>query len=273
MILKKLNIFEKINNSRLKNMSRRCNFKKDSYKYKKADSNLETQIAIDEINSENLKLKAVNNSMQNKIDNAKMKCQLSRIDRAIDYNNTVASNEKKEIKNTLKKGKKFKRYSLVACLVSALTTCVGLYNQQDTVYIETFGFQVIAVLVIGFFVNVIMNELNNFRDKFFEKGSKSDLAFMMFAVIAISSYTYYSINTNFDFWKKYFTGAGLTLFSFMFDAVSIIYSILGYINSSLRYNKKYRNEINKVLETETPEEQKEESKDDKIIELKKKKNA
>lgn len=268
-----MSVIEKINNSRLKNMSRRCNFKKDSYKYKKADSNLDTQIKLDEINSENIKLNAINNSMESRIQNAKLKCQLSKIDRAIDYNNSIANSEKKEIKNTIKKSRRFKRYSLVACLISALTTCFGLYNQQDTVYIETFGFQVLAVMVIGFFVNVIMNELSNFRDKFFEKGSKGDIAFVMFAVVAVSAYTYYSIRTNFDFWSKYFSGAGLVLFSFIFDAVSIIYSILAYVNGTLRYNDNYKNEINKVLETETTETQKEEKEENKVIDLKKKKNA
>lgn len=271
--MKKMNVIERINNSRLNNLSRKTNFKKDSYKFKKQDSNLDTQIAIDKINSENIKLQAVHNSMQNKIDNARMKCKLSQIDRAIDFNKSIAKSEKKEIKNTIKKGKRFKRFSSAACLISALTTCFGLYNQQSTVYIETFGFQVIAVLVIGFFVNVIMNELNNFRDKFFEKNSIADISFILFTIASVSSYTYYSIDTNFDFWSKYFSGAGLILFSLMFDAVSIIFSILGYINSSLRYNAKYKNEINKVFENETPETQKEEKEENKVIDLKKKKNA
>lgn len=263
MKIKKINLLDNINKLRLNSMFRKCNFKKDSYKYKKADSSLDTQIAIDKINSENLKLQAVNNSMQNKIDNARMKCRLSQIERAIDFNNSIADNEKKEIKNTIKKSKKFKRCSFWSGVISALTTCFGLYNQSETVYVETFAFQVIAILAACFFVNIVMNEGMNFKDKFFNS-TKSDVVVLIFILIITAAYSTYSIYTNFDFWKRYFNGPGLLLFSVIFDGISILMSILYNIYGSLRYNDEYKNEINKVLET--PGEEKE---NNKVIDIKK----
>lgn len=285
--MKKMNVKEKLDNFRLSNIARKTNFKKDSYRYKKVDNNLDTQITIDKINSENMKLQAINGSMKNKIENAKMKCQLSKIDRAIDYNDTVAREEKKEIKNTLKKSKRFKRGSMLTCLISSITTCYGLYNQQDTIYVETFGFQVIALLTIGFFVNVILNELSYFKDKFYQKNLKGDKAFTVFMIAVISAYTTYSIYTNYFFWSKYFVGAGLMLISFIYDGISIVLSMLGYYYGTLRFNEKTKREINKALEIETQKEEKEETEEteekekeekkdkekDKIIELKKKKKA
>ena len=51
--------------------------------------------------------------------------------------------------------------------------------------------------------------------------------------------------------------------------MSILYNIYG----SLRYNDEYKNEINKVLETETSETQKEEKGNNKVVDIKKKKKA
>ena len=142
----KKNIFEKINEFKLNNLGRGIDFKKKKYQYERANKNLDTQIEIDDIENESSKLKALKENAKRKIDNAKIDVKLSKLTRAIKFNEEIGNNDKIEIEETKKESNKFKKGSLAAGSISALTTIIGIYNQSDRIYVETFLFQAVALI-------------------------------------------------------------------------------------------------------------------------------
>lgn len=243
-----MNIYDKLGNLKLNNMSRKINLKKDIYKYRKAEDNLNTQISIDKIDNENKKLQHLKSNIKNKIENAKTKLTLSKTNRVIEFYNALSENEKKEIRNILKVAKKLSVCSLISGVISSLTTCFGIYNQSNTIYIENFLFECIAIILISVFVNLLLNNIVNFYEKFYEKGDNVLKGVLVTLLIIISGYTIYSIFTNYYFWKTHFKGAALILFSCIYDLISIVFAIMANIFRSLKFNKKYLDTINKVFE-------------------------
>ena len=250
MRIKKFNLLDNINNLRLRRMGRKTDFKKDSYKFRKVDDNLSTQIEIDTINNENSKLKALFNNIKNKMENAKINIDLAKINRAIEFNKKIAENDTKEIKYTKKLAKKSKRHSLIASLISAFTTLIAVYNEYDTVYLETFALQTVAILEVCYLVNNQIINITKFYDKFFNRNNIVDKIIMSIKLMIIPVYTGYSIFTNFQFWEKYFDGIALVMFSLIFDMLSIENALEYNKYNALDYNEKYRKQINGEFEEE-----------------------
>lgn len=262
----KKNIFEKINEFKLNNLGRGIDFKKKKYQYERANKNLDTQIEIDDIENESSKLKALKENAKRKIDNAKIDVKLSKLTRAIKFNEEIGNNDKIEIEETKKESNKFKKGSLAAGSISALTTIIGIYNQSDRIYVETFLFQAVALIFACILTSYLLNSITKFYNKFYEKKKLLDNILLIAMLIEIVGYTSYSIFTNFDFWNKYFKGIALLLFSAIYDLISVCMALLSYKYNSLDYNKNHKKEINMPFENN---EENDEKIKNNVIDLKK----
>ena len=239
------NLLNKIDLFKIKNKKRKNALNKELYVSNKEKKSLDTQIQLDEIEFEGDKITALNSFTSKKAQNAKLNARLAKLDRAVEFQNTVNQNDLVEIKRTKKRAKMFKRGSLVTALISALTTCIGVGISASGVWL----FQCVAIITACVYVNKQINTLVSFKDKFFNN-TKFDKFLLLKKLLIIGAYTIYSICTNFDFWKNYFSGAGLIMFAFIFDMLSLEFAFESEKYSNLEYNDDYIEKINKILDDE-----------------------
>ena len=233
---------------KIRNRNRKNELSKELYKSEKEHSQLNTQIELDKIGFESDKIDALNQFASKKVTNAKMNAKLAKLDRAIEFQNTLNQNDLVEIKNTKKRAKKFKRGSLITGIVSAITTCIGIGVTASGVWL----FQCVAIIVACVYVNREINTLVSFKDRFFN-GTRFDKLLLAGKSLIICSYTSYSIATNFSFWKNYFNGIGLVMFSVIFDLLSLMFAFENNKYENLEYSESYLEKINSVFdEVETP---------------------
>ena len=242
------NLLNKIDLFKIKSKKRKNALNKELYVSDKEKKSLDTQIELDEIQFEGDKIDALNSFTTKKAKNAKLNARLAKLDRAVEFQNTVNENDLVEIKKTKKRARVFKRGSLMTALISAITTCIGIGISASGVWI----FQCIAIVGACVFVNKQINTLVSFKDKFFNK-SRFDWFLLTKKMLIIIAYTAFSVYTNFDFWKQYFQGAGLVMFSFIFDMLSLEFAFESEKYQNLEYNDEYLEKINKVLDDEIDE--------------------
>lgn len=243
-IKKDNSLLNKLDIKEINNKKRKTEKAKELYKANKEKSNLNTQIEIDKISSESMKLDAMNNIASKKIKNARTENQLSQLDRAINFNKKINENQMLEIKRTIKRGKRFKRISVVASVISAGTTCLGIYGSMVSwMYFICCTFIVFAAIAI----NMSINSTVEYVKKFFK--GKFDFGFVTFKALMVVGYTSYSIATNFDFWNRYLSsGISVLMFALIFDGIAIEKSIEGEKLINLEYNDEYKSEINEIME-------------------------
>lgn len=207
-------------------------------------------------------MKALKDNAKNKIENSLLNAKLSKLNRAIKYNNALADNEEKEIDNTKKEGKVLRRYSLIASIISALTTCFSLLNDGEKIYLEIFIFNCLAILCACFIANKLVNIIVKYMRDFFDKKNKINIFTISMSLMIIIGYNIYSISTNLTFWSRYFTGAAVIMFSYIYDFSSIVFSLKSYDFLSLNFNDKKEEKINEPLKEEKTNEQSEEKTND-----------
>lgn len=245
-IKKENSLLNKLDIKEINNRKRRTEKAKELYKANKEKNNLNAQIEIDKISSESSKLDAMNNIAPKKIKNARTENQLSQLERAIGFNKTINENHKREIKRTLKRGKRFKRISMIASIVSAVTTCLGINGMMENwMYYICCGMIIFCAIA----VNMNINSTVEFIKKFFS--GKADASLLSLKLILVVGYTTYSIMTNFDFWQTYLTGISVVMFALIFDVIAIEMSIEGEKLINLEYNQKYKDEINEIMSETT----------------------
>lgn len=241
--LKKESLLNKMDVREINNRKRKIEKEKEIYKTRKEKNNLNAQIEIDKISSESSKLDAMNNIAPKKIKNARTENQLAQLDRAINFNKKINENQMLEIKRTVKRGKRFKRISVIASVISAGTTCLGIHGSMVTwMYFICCAFIIFAAIAI----NMSINSTVEYVKKFFK--GKFDVGFVTFKALLVVGYTSYSIDTNFDFWSRYLSGISVVLFALIFDGIAIEKSIEGEKLLNLEYNSEYKDEVNKIME-------------------------
>lgn len=241
-----LNVFDR---KIIKNQKRSTELKQELYKSKKQKNALKKAIEIDKIMDEGDKLDQINRIAPKKIKNARTQNQLSRLQRAIDFNNEVNDNQKKEIARTLKRGSKFKFVSMIASIASSITTCLGIKGEMaDWMWLICSCIIIFCAIA----VNLNINSTIDFIKKFFN--GMADGCLFSFKLILIVSYTTYSIVTNFTFWSFYMSGISVVMFSVIFDIIAVEMSLEGEKMKNLEYNNKFKDEINGIMfETEEVE--------------------
>lgn len=240
---KKDSLLNKLDIKEINNKKRKTEKAKELYKANKEKNNLDAQIEIDKISSESSKLDAMNSIASKKIKNARTENQLAQLDRAINFNKKINENQMLEIKRTIKRGKRFKRISVIASVISAGTTCLGIYGSMISwMYFICCAFIVFAAIAINMSINSTVEYVKKFL-----KG-KFDVGFVTFKALIVVGYTSYSIATNFDFWSRYLSGISVLMFALIFDGIAIEKSIEGEKLLNLSYNDDYKNEVNEIME-------------------------
>lgn len=244
---KKDNLLSFLDKKKIINKKRKNQFKSNSYYVDKEKEELDTKIFVDKVENECERLDAENFILDKKIDNAKEKNKLANYQTAIDLNEKIAENKKMSIKRILKQGKKKAKKSVFSCLVSAITTCIALCLTNTIVPVKIF--LCIATCAAAVLVNSQISGLPCYVENFFEK-DKKNYSITYSNIILILAYTAYSIKTNIMFWKNFFEGIELIIFSGIFDLISIILAYESYMYLNLAFNQKTKNNINKVFDEE-----------------------
>ena len=240
-----LNSFDK---KQIQNEKRKNKKSLEMYKLSKEKNNLNTQIEIDKIKNEGEKLDAINSVASKRIQNVKTETQISKLNRLIGFNKSINEHQEKEIKNTLKKGKRFKRCSMIASVISAITTCLGIKNSMSPeMWLIASG----LIIIIAVMINMLINSTANLIKKFVN--GKADIAMVIVKVSAIFGYTIYSVLTNFKFWNQYMDITSTFLFSIIYDALAIIMSVESDKYLNLAFNDKYKEEIENVVKNDDAE--------------------
>lgn len=227
----------------------------EMYKLSKEKNNLNTQIEIDKIKNEGEKLDAINSVASKRIQNVKTETKIAKLNRLIGFNKSINEHQEKEIKNTLKKGKRFKRCSMIASVISAVTTCLGIKNLMIP---EMWLIASSLIIIIAIMINMLINSTANLIKKFVN--GKADIAMVLTKVSVIFGYTIYSVLTNFKFWNQYMDRTSTFLFSIIYDALAIIMSVESDKYLNLAFNDKYKDEIENVIKNDDVESEEDEKK-------------
>ena len=240
-----LNSFDK---KQIQNEKRKNKKSFEMYKLSKEKNNLNTQIEIDKIKNEGEKLDAINSVASKRIQNVKTETKIAKLNRLIGFNKSINEHQEKEIKNTLKKGKRFKRCSMIASVISAVTTCLGIKNSMSP---EMWLIASCLIIIIAVMINMLINSTANLIKKFIN--GKTDIVMVIVKILVILGYTVYSVLTNFRFWHQYMDNTSTFLFSIIYDALAIIMSVESDKYLNLAFNDKYKEEIESVIKNDNAE--------------------
>ena len=225
------------------------------YAVDKESKKLDNKIYLDDLKNEGERLDAECSVTEQRIRNAKNTAKLGKLDRAIEFNETITSNQKRDISDIQDRAVKFSKSSSSLGIISGLTTCVslGLWLWSKKLVMAIFVIETIFITIAVLFaakkVNDQVKTLSSFCSKFNQKKDKRKNIILIGKIISILCYTSFSIWTNVTFWNQFFDPFGTYLFSFIFDFLSILLAVEADVYSDLEFNDKYVNEINLVFDS------------------------
>lgn len=200
-------------------------------------SKKETELRKQRLELQKSEYKAEKEVLEYKLDNMSIQSNMANIQMYTDYVNAVNSNNKTKIVNYLKDGKVFSRWSMLCSVMSAATSCLGLYVTSSSTNIM-FLFACAVMILISIINNKIINRYVSMASEFYSGDilSKSIICGMCLVSGVVISY---SIYTNYLFWDSVQKSIVATvLYSCVFDITSVVLGLMSNQYRNLNFNKK-----------------------------------
>lgn len=213
-------------------------------------NDVETQTAIRKIENEEKLLKAKSKQSETKLNNMNLKIKEANQNRMIKFNDQISKNKEKEIPNYTKKAKNYRILSMFASIISALTSCLGIYydrygadstEQPDNIMMSSF----VAMIIISVILNIVLSNLAVINKKFINRKQTLDKILQTLMYTVITFCMGYSIFTNYVFWSSVNPNiVSALMYATIFDISSIVLCLMVYKYDCLEFKEEYLNEIN-----------------------------
>lgn len=220
-----------------------------------------TNIEISKAEQDERKLETNNNMLKKQVNNISLKCKQAKQKRALNYFDIKNAALEEEMKKYKEVGKKQSQKSFTCTILSAVTTCIGLFTffkPNKLLDIKTLitVFTIAITIYIAYVANGYLQELSIYIQKIFDgkNDNKMKVAFQKSAIgfhsFIICTYTIYSIITNYMFWKVAELGTVPTLIlACILDFMSIGLAMTASDFETLNVNNDYEKDIVSSVES------------------------
>lgn len=228
---------------------------------KKQKYETETNIQIHQTEQDKRKIEADTNILKFQVSNINLKCKQAKQKRALKFFDTKNEVLEKEMENYKKIGEKQSNGSLWCTILSALTTCMGLYtffNPDKLLSTKTFLtiFTIGITVFVAYTANNYLQYLSIYIQKFYDSKSENEMkktfqkSAVSFYTFIICTYTIYSIITNYMFWTVAELGTVPTLIlACILDFMSVGLALTAPDFQTLNVNSEYKKEITESVES------------------------
>lgn len=221
----------------------------------------EAETVLNDVNTEN-ELKKIENEKKLlnakaeqsgvKLNNMNLKIREAQQNRLIKFNDQLSANKEREIPEYTKKAKHYRILSMVSSIISALTSCLGLYfdrygegatDKPDNIMVASF----VAMIVVSIVLNITISNLATLNKKFINRKQRLDkiLQNLMYTVIIFCMS--YSIFTNFIFWSSVNKNmVSAVMYASIFDISAVVLCLMVYKYDSLEFKQEYLDDVNNL---------------------------
>lgn len=220
-----------------------------------------TNIEISKAEQDERKLETNNNMLKKQVNNISLKCKQAKQKRALNYFDIKNAALEEEMKKYKEVGKKQSKKSFTCTILSAGTTCIGLFtffrpNKLLDIKALITAFTIGITIYIAYVANGYLQELSIYIQKIFDSKSdnKMKVTFQKSAIgfhsFIICTYTIYSIITNYMFWKIAELGTVPTIIlACILDFMSVGLAMTATDFETLNVNKDYEKDIISSVES------------------------
>lgn len=223
---------------------------KETQEAKNILNDITTETEIRKIENEEKLLEAKSKQSKTKLNNMHLKIKEANQNRMIKFNNQISKNKEREIPEYTKKAKYYRILSMCASIISALTSCLGLYydryganstEQPDNIMMSSF----VAMIIISVILNIVLSNLAVINKKFINRKQTLDKILQTLMYTVITFCMGYSIFTNYVFWSSVNPNiVSALMYATIFDISSIVLCLMVYKYDCLEFKEEYLNEIN-----------------------------